>query len=65
MVFSNEGERKSEMKTRKAFVLSGRRHCLAQRRRGAEEFLDRINKINRIMGNGGNVLNSVNPVNPV
>ena len=49
MVFSHEGERKSEMKTRKAFVLSGRRHCLAQRRRGAEEFLDRINKINRIL----------------
>ena len=53
------------MKTRKAFVLSGRRHCLAQRRRGAEEFLDRINMINRILGNGSNILNLVNPVNPV
>ena len=39
------------MKTRKTFVLSGRRRCLAQRRRGAEGFLDRINKINRIVGN--------------
>ena len=53
------------MKTRKTFVLSGRRDCLAQRRRGAEEFLDRINKINRILGNGSNILNLVNPVNPV
>ena len=65
MVFSHEGERKSEMKTRKAFVLSGRMDCLAQRRRGTEEFLDRINRINRILGNGSNILNLVNPVNPV
>ena len=48
MVFSHKGERRSEMKTRKTFVLSGRRDCLAQRRRGAEEFLDRINRIDRI-----------------
>ena len=35
------------MNTRKTFVLSGRRDCLAQRRRGAEEFLDRINRVDR------------------
>ena len=45
------------MNTRMMFVLSGREDCLAQRRRGAEEFLDRINKINRILGN--DILNLV------
>ena len=36
------------MNTRMMFALTGREDCLAQRRRAAEEFLDRINRINRI-----------------
>ena len=41
------------MNTRMMLARRGREDCLAQRRRGAEVFLDRINKINRIEKGAG------------